>query len=151
MARLQGHQEEGLNGLPFPLSSSLHSPPLLPALMPPLPPPPSSSFCSLLCFTFPPSQASEPIDGNEAVDIEYRYDLITSGPVRMSVLAAPLFDAYQVVGRHGFAKLVGLGSTVVALGATSVDTRFKGLKDELKTTTDSFRVHVVKQEFEKAR
>ncbi|EKX40091.1 hypothetical protein GUITHDRAFT_113828 [Guillardia theta CCMP2712] len=81
-------------------------------------------------------KASEPIDGNEAVDIEYRYDLITSGPV---------------VGRHGFAKLVGLGTTVVALGATSADTRFKNLKDDLKTTTDSFRVHIVKQEFEKAR
>ena len=70
-------------------------------------------------------QASEPIDGNEAVDIEYRYDLITSGPVRLQSRGCPQLTVYQVVGRHGFAKLVGLGTTVVALGATSADTRFK--------------------------
>jgi hypothetical protein len=48
--------------------------------------------------------------GQEVVDIEYRYDLITSGPI---------------VGRHGFARIVHVGGSAVALGATTSDTRFK--------------------------
>lgn len=76
-------------------------------------------------------------DGAEALDVEYRYDLITSGPI---------------VGRHGFARCIRTGSggnLVIALGANTVDTRFKGVKDSLIATAGSFRAHVVKAEFTK--
>lgn len=70
--------------------------------------------------------------GQEIVDIEYRYDLITSGPI---------------VGRHGFARLVHTGGNAVALGVTTSDTRFKGQKDGLITAANSFRSNKVKAEF----
>lgn len=67
--------------------------------------------------------------GQEVVDIEYRYDLITSGPI---------------VGRHGFARIVHTGGSTVALGATTSDTRFKKIKDDLLTSVKSFRSNKVK-------
>ena len=70
--------------------------------------------------------------GQEVVDIEYKYSLITSGPI---------------VGRHGFARIVHTGGNAVALGATTSDTRFKGQKDGLLTATASFRSNIVKAEF----
>jgi len=70
--------------------------------------------------------------GQEVVDIEYRYDLITSGPI---------------IGRHGFARVIHTGGNAVALGATTSDTRFKGQKDALITAAKSFRSSKVKAEF----
>jgi len=70
--------------------------------------------------------------GQEMVDIEYRYDLITSGPI---------------IGRHGFARIVHTGGNAVAMGATTSDTRFKGQKEALITAAKSFRSSKVKAEF----
>mmetsp|Transcript_12468 Transcript_12468/g.30114 ORF Transcript_12468/g.30114 Transcript_12468/m.30114 type:complete len:331 (+) Transcript_12468:43-1035(+) len=78
-----------------------------------------------------------PIDGQAVMDIEFRYDLLTQGGLS--------------VGRHGFCKAIQCGTNVVSLGATTTDLRFKGQKDALKQTAESFRAHVVKAEFASAR
>jgi len=75
----------------------------------------------------------EPIDGQETMDIEYKYDLFVNG---------------NALGRHGYAKVVKVGNSVVALGAQTTDGRWKKNKEDLAKATGSFRAHIVKAEFE---
>eukprot|EP00291_Cryptomonas_curvata_P002496 CAMPEP_0172180900 /NCGR_PEP_ID=MMETSP1050-20130122/17511_1 /TAXON_ID=233186 /ORGANISM="Cryptomonas curvata, Strain CCAP979/52" /LENGTH=319 /DNA_ID=CAMNT_0012854107 /DNA_START=6 /DNA_END=965 /DNA_ORIENTATION=+ len=108
---------------------------------------PKEFFQDLLLQTVPKDQwqnfklvkkaaAAATVDGAEAVDVEYRYDLITSGPI---------------IGRHGFARCIRSGGNlIIALGANTADTRFKSVKDSLIATAASFRANIVKAEFSKA-
>ena len=58
-------------------------------------------------------KAAEAIEGQETIDVEYRYDLLING---------------VPIGRHGFAKVVKVGNSAVSLGATTTDSRYKGMK-----------------------
>jgi len=81
-------------------------------------------------------KAAEAIEGQETIDVEYRYDLLING---------------VPIGRHGFAKVVKVGNSAVSLGATTTDSRFKGMKEQLITCANTFRAHTVKAEFEKSK
>ena len=53
---------------------------------------------------------------------------------------------------HTLANAVALqcGPNVISLGVTTVDGRFKKVKDDILAMSKSFRANIVKAEFEKA-